>query len=462
MEFIKPDNMPNEAFEVWERVYQRNKDKGIDTASRFAWDAVKKGWEEKDNKWVKKASDIRHSFRGSVTDLETIQSPSDSNTSTIEILRTGTWSHPFYGEIEITNERLSRFKANFDSRVRKTDLPIDREHHSDDGAVGWIKEVFHEVTSDGVGILKARVEWTEEGAADVKAKKYRYFSPEFSDEYEVASSGEIFQDVLIGGAITNRPFFEELEEVVLSDTQPFLQFSMTKVLKGGEKTMAKLTVDQLKAKLKEDPNFKPTEEEASAEELKAAQEAIVAEKAAEEGNEGEGEGEGGDEADNQDGAGKNEPVKGSDKGKGKTFSISEAEYKALKFAAESGAKAHKELRKSQIYSEVDGLTFNSKTKEGVLLPKDADKVKQFALTLGDNQRKMFFDILRNLPKADKLFSEVGKDTAEGENFDGNLSTDEELAKRAQKLMSEKPEQYKSFRDAAYEVERQMKAEGKKL
>lgn len=94
---------------------------------------------------------------------------------------------------------------------------------------------------------------------------------------------------------------------------------MTKVLKGGEKTMAKLTVDQLKAKLKEDPNFKPTEEEASAEELKAAQEAIVAEKAAEEGNEGEGEGEGGNEADNQDGAGKNEPVKGSDKGKGKTF-----------------------------------------------------------------------------------------------------------------------------------------------
>lgn len=75
---------------------------------------------------------------------------------------------------------------------------------------------------------------------------------------------------------------------------------------------------------------------------------------------------------------------------------------------------------------------------------------------------MFFDILRNLPKADKLFSEVGKDTAEGENFDGNLTPDEELAKRAQKLMSEKPEQYKSFRDAAYEVERQMKAEGKKL
>lgn len=281
MEFKKPDNMPKEAFEVWERVYQRNKDKGIDAASRFAWEAVKKGWEEKDNKWVRKASDPRHTFRGSVTDLSLVTPSSDGNTSVIEILRTGTWSHPFYGEIEITNERLARFKANFDSRVRKTDLPIDREHHSDDGAVGWIKEIFHEVTDNSIGILKARVEWTEDGASDVKAKKYRYFSPEFSDEYEVASSGEIFQDVLIGGAITNRPFFEELEEVVLSDSRPFLQFSMTKSLKGGEKTMAKLTVDQLKAKLKEDPAYKPTEEEASAEELKAAQDALTAEKAAE-------------------------------------------------------------------------------------------------------------------------------------------------------------------------------------
>lgn len=458
MLFTKPDSMPQEAYDVWVNVYKRYSDKSEDEASKLAWDSVKEGWDKQSGTWNKKEITDHKVFHGIVTDLNNVTT--SDNSSVIEVFRTGHWNHPYYGEIDMTNERLARFKENFDNHVIKVDIAVDRDHNPGNGAVGWFKQLYHEILSDGTGVLKALVEWNDDGITDIQKKRYRYFSADMWDEYERAADGEIFQDVLVGGGITNRPFFQELREVTLSDQRPFMTFSMTKFVKGGDNNMAKLTVDQLKAKLKEDPTFKPTAEEASAEELKAAQDALTAEAAAEEGK---GEGEGGDGDGDKAGADKGgDSQTHSDKSKGKTYNLSEAEFKSLKFAAEAGATAAKELKKSQIYSTIEGLTFNSETKKGVLLPKDAEKAKKFALTLGENQRQMFFDLLSNLPTPEKLFSEVGKDAGEGENFDGNLNPNEELNKRTQKLFSEQPEKYKTYRDAAYEVERQMKAEGKKL
>lgn len=428
---------------------------------------------------------MKHTFRGSVTDLSTISSGLQTgNVSSIEIMRVGKWNHPIYGEFEITNERLERFKDNFDSGIRKA-VAIDIEHKSDEGAVGWVKELEF-----ADGILMAKVEWTDEGAELIKKKKYRFFSPEFSDEYVDSATDAEYRDVLIGGAITNRPFFQELNELVLSD-RSIETYKMAELkcpeckklmkdkaemdshmkskhpekynLKGGDKKMA-LTREELKSKLVEDPNYKPTEEDGVSEELLKEVTQEVADEAGNGGEGGEGdEGEEGKESEEEKEAREAKEAKETEDKKKKKFSekkmvqVSEKELEELRFNANAGLKAHKQLREMSVAEEVKKFTISSDNKEGVILPKDSEKVKAFALTLGDNQRKAFFEVLSALPKGNLL----------NENGSGEQNTDEpitddpsaEMDRRAKKLMSETPDKFKTYREALYEAEKQMKAEG---
>jgi phage I-like protein len=63
---------------------------------------------------------------------------------------------------------------------RGNDIVFDYEHQTLEGtkapAAGWIKEIRY---NDGVGIM-ARMEWTDEAAAYIVKKEYRYFSPVFA------------------------------------------------------------------------------------------------------------------------------------------------------------------------------------------------------------------------------------------------------------------------------------------
>lgn len=88
--------------------------------------------------------------------------------------------------------------ANIESR--KNEVVIDYEHASvmdrkPNPASGWIKELIWE---EGTGI-RARVEWTEQAAAFIAKKEYRYFSPVFF----VRSDGRVCG--LDSVALTNRP-----------------------------------------------------------------------------------------------------------------------------------------------------------------------------------------------------------------------------------------------------------------
>lgn len=46
----------------------------------------------------------------------------------IQIMRTGKWQHPMYGEIDITAAVLSDVKKNFDEEARGIDLAVDENH----------------------------------------------------------------------------------------------------------------------------------------------------------------------------------------------------------------------------------------------------------------------------------------------------------------------------------------------
>lgn len=136
---------------------------------------------------------------------EGIKFEEDENSSWINGLRVATFNHPNYGKIEITPERLQKFAASVNEKVRGIDPDIDYDHKATDGkAAGWVKEA--DVRDDQLWL---KVDWTDAAAQAIKNREYRYFSPEYMDEW-TDQSEQKHEDVLVGGALTNRPFMKDL------------------------------------------------------------------------------------------------------------------------------------------------------------------------------------------------------------------------------------------------------------
>lgn len=132
--------------------------------------------------------------------------------SWIHAMSVGTFQHPKYGEIKFTPERIKAFADSVNNKVRGVDPDIDYDHKAKiNEAAGWVKEA--EARPDGLWLF---VEWTKTAATKIKEKAYRYFSPEFDDEW-TGPTGTKHTDVVFGGALTNRPFLKDLVPVNLSE-----------------------------------------------------------------------------------------------------------------------------------------------------------------------------------------------------------------------------------------------------
>ena len=128
----------------------------------------------------------------------------------------GTYSHPRYGEMAFSRERLAHFVEVFNAGSYQSRVPLDAEHETKlSGAVGWITKL----RENADGSVDAQVEWTDRGRELIKQDRFRYVSAEFFDEWD-SPTGEHFTDVVIGGAICTRPFFKEsvLRPLAASET----------------------------------------------------------------------------------------------------------------------------------------------------------------------------------------------------------------------------------------------------
>lgn len=134
------------------------------------------------------------------------------DTSWIQALPIGEYEHPVYGKMNFTPERIRRFAQGVQAKVRGQDLDIDYDHKAQDGkAAGWVRAA--DVRPDG---LYLQIDWTDRASEAIRAGEYRYFSPEFDDAWK-DSAGVEHQDVLFGGALTNRPFLKDLLPINLSE-----------------------------------------------------------------------------------------------------------------------------------------------------------------------------------------------------------------------------------------------------
>jgi hypothetical protein len=88
--------------------------------------------------------------------------------------------------------------------------------------------------------------------------------------------------------------------------------------------------------------------------------------------------------------------------------MSEAEFAALKQAADEGSKAFAEIEKMKLAAEVDKLVFSASNAEGRILPKQKDALVTLMFSLNAKQRDQLRNIVSGLPKADRsIFKEIG-------------------------------------------------------
>ncbi len=145
---------------------------------------------------------------------------SEGKPSEIQLLRCGEWQHPKYGALRITPKTLHDIKNNYEKNVRGVELAIDTEHKPEEGSNAWVKRL---AIRDSGQTLWAEVNWTDLGKRNVGGGIYRYTSAEFVPEYKDTETGKTFNNVMMGAALTNRPFIKHMAPVALSENVMAIQ-----------------------------------------------------------------------------------------------------------------------------------------------------------------------------------------------------------------------------------------------
>ena len=152
---------------------------------------------------------------GYLVDLSTVKLD-DSAGSWMMLMPSGTYQHPLYGKLDFTSAKFDVYKKNFDDKIRGIEVDIDYDHKEDvargSAAAGWLRQVDNR----GDQGLWGLVEWTPAARQAIKNGEFRYFSPEFADEWKDAQ-GTVHKDVIFGGGLTNRPFLKDILPINLSE-----------------------------------------------------------------------------------------------------------------------------------------------------------------------------------------------------------------------------------------------------
>lgn len=187
----------------------------------------------------------------------------EGDSTWIHALPFGQYKHPIWGVIDANMDKINRLSDSVKKKVRGIDPSINYNHDNDDkdGATGWVKD--SQVRSDGLWLF---VEFVKDAAQKVREKKFKYFSIEFADEWE-DPQGAKHKDVVVGGALTNRPFMKNLVPINLSESVIDNAFDLVSGITGKDVTTLKegsmdeqdlqKIIDGVAAKL---ANVKPTPE----------------------------------------------------------------------------------------------------------------------------------------------------------------------------------------------------------
>jgi len=146
----------------------------------------------------------------------------DDGSVWIEALPARIYHTPQYGPVAVSPENLRNMVANFESNVRGQDVAMNFDHGMDrakgNQASGWFRKLEIRPSSSDPALqsLYILAELTDEAKAEVKAKKWKYFSLEWDDDW-MDNQGNMHKDVVIGGALTNKPIAKNVMPINFSE-----------------------------------------------------------------------------------------------------------------------------------------------------------------------------------------------------------------------------------------------------
>lgn len=144
----------------------------------------------------------------------------------IPFFRLGTWKHPKYGVLQITQQFLTQLAANFRSGLPGSP-PYVRLGHDKDAAeakatfgdtpsLGWVKDLVQEGN-----VLYALADPTDPKVVEwVRSKQYRFASAEYEVNHVSRETGQPVGPVLTAIGLTNEPFLTRLPEAVALAAPP--------------------------------------------------------------------------------------------------------------------------------------------------------------------------------------------------------------------------------------------------
>lgn len=346
----------------------------------------------------------------------------------LHVLPLGKWDHPVYGEIEIDSAALAEFVKNFDAGVR-LDIPITEGHEVMDEkpAIGWFKELV--ARADG---LWATVEWTARGLELLQQHAYKYFSPEYYLEYNDPETRKDYSHVLVGGALTNKPYFRELRPVMFSEptSNIIIQLSETMNLKD-ILAKDKATWSDAEKQFVRDhaAELSDTEKEAHKDVLETPKQETAEERQAREEKE---KGDANEAAGlNRDGSAKETPAPVKQDGINDEKPDADGKVKVDASELAIFRETSRKLEFREVQDAVAPFVFSATNKEGRFLPAQKDAVEKFAFSLNKEQRTAFAALINGMPKA-AMFKEVGSGTG------GEKKAFDEIKEKAAALVAKEP------------------------
>jgi len=307
-------------------------------------------------------------------------------TQDIQILRTGSWDHPVYGTFSISDADLDQFVYNFKTNARGIDLCVDINHETEHRAIGWFRDVYRAGDK-----LFATIEWTGEGKELVNSKQYKYFSPELHFSYQDERTGEIYQNLLIGGGVTNRPFFKGMKALTMSEqsetTENNLYFYDTTMQENEvqpEATPEATETTEVETTEATEATTEATETTTEETSTEASTDATETETTSETSETSEATAEATAETSPEQFNEKSEDEKVfSEVG----MTMSEIKEMQRKFSEMERASKFAETEK-----KIDALVFSEANPNGLILPKNKSKILSFSTKLSDTLQSEFFSL----------------------------------------------------------------------
>ncbi len=351
----------------------------------------------------------------------------------IQVIPCGEWNHPYYGPMKIAPADIAEMKKNFDDGVR-LDLPITAGHDNGMGggelpAVAW----YGELIDKGYEGLWTTVKWNAEGERLLKEHAFKYFSTEFYATYaDPQDSTKIYKNVLCGGALTNRPYFKEMQPVgTFSETGIMSQDFNDNEHIPMELKLSEVVLMQLSELKQEHKDFLIAHKaELTAEQLVTFKEIV----------------------------GEVTPapvtqVKATDT---KVITMSEKEVNDLRTAAEEGRQAMEKIVASERAAVVEKLMASPTNAAGRFAEAERATVTSFVATLTEAQRTTFAELVKAIPKT-LTFDEKGDGGGQGSDAEAVadqidkevkaiMASDKTLSnfEAQNRLFAEKPELKKQY------------------